>query len=198
MNKPFLSEPTLSTLLRAGGLLAAAALLGACSSPVSLKEPTAAPVETRTPVPVAPAEGAGANAGAAPQSGVTTVDLASQGRGMNDGFDGLGERIVYFDFDSFAIGEEFRPLIDAHARMLMAQRDRRLVVEGHTDERGGREYNLALGQRRAEAVARSLELLGASPSQIEAVSFGKERPVVMAAGSESDHARNRRAELKDR
>jgi peptidoglycan-associated lipoprotein len=81
--------------------------------------------------------------------------------------------------------------------VLAANKGKRMVVEGHTDERGGREYNLALGQKRAEAVAKSLALLGASEAQLEAVSFGKERPV--AAGSdESAWAKNRRAELKDR
>ena len=72
-----------------------------------------------------------------------------------------------------------------------------MVVEGHTDERGGREYNLALGQKRAEAVAKSLTLLGVPESRIEAVSFGEERPAV-AGSDESAWSRNRRAELKDR
>jgi len=81
--------------------------------------------------------------------------------------------------------------------VLAARRDQRLTIEGHTDERGGREYNLALGQKRAEAVLRSLTLLGASESQIEAVSFGKER-LVNTAGTETAMAQNRRAELKDR
>jgi peptidoglycan-associated lipoprotein len=72
-----------------------------------------------------------------------------------------------------------------------------MVIEGHTDERGGREYNLALGQKRAEAVLRSLTLLGATDKQLEAVSFGEERPAVQGA-DESAWSRNRRAELKDR
>ncbi|HSM21432.1 MAG TPA: peptidoglycan-associated lipoprotein Pal, partial [Rubrivivax sp.] len=107
------------------------------------------------------------------------------------------QRIVYFDFDSFAIKGEFNAMLDGHARALAANRDKRLVVEGHTDERGSREYNLALGQKRAEAVVRSLALLGAGEQQMEAVSFGEERPAV--PGSDEDAwARNRRAELKDR
>ena len=106
-------------------------------------------------------------------------------------------RVVYFDFDSFVVRDEFRGLIESHAKVLAAQRNKRLVVEGHTDERGGREYNLALGQKRAESVAKSLALLGASEAQIEAVSFGKERP--MSEGhDEAAWAKNRRAELKDR
>jgi peptidoglycan-associated lipoprotein len=107
------------------------------------------------------------------------------------------ERLVFFDFDSFAIKDEFKPMLEGHARVLAARRDQRLVIEGHTDERGGREYNLALGQKRAEAVLRSLTLLGASESQLEAVSFGKER-LVNTAGTEAAMAQNRRAELKDR
>jgi len=93
--------------------------------------------------------------------------------------------------------DEFRPLIEGYARMLSSTKTKKMVVEGHTDERGGREYNLALGQRRAEAVAKSLVLLGASDSQIEAVSFGKERPAI-DGHDEAAWAKNRRAELKDR
>ena len=81
--------------------------------------------------------------------------------------------------------------------MLARTAGKRMVIEGHTDERGGREYNLALGQKRAEAVLKSLELLGVSASQLEAVSFGEERPAATGS-SEQAWAQNRRAELKDR
>ena len=87
-------------------------------------------------------------------------------------------RVVYFDYDSFVIKPEFQALIEAHARFLKANRSRKVVIEGHTDERGGREYNLALGQKRAEAVRRALGLLGVADSQVEAVSFGEEKPAV--------------------
>ena len=93
--------------------------------------------------------------------------------------------------------EDFRALIESHARLLAGNKGKRMRVEGHTDERGGREYNLALGQKRAEAVAKSLALLGAGDAQIEAVSFGKEQPV-SEAHDEVAWAKNRRAELKDR
>ena len=106
-------------------------------------------------------------------------------------------RVVYFDFDSFVVRDEFRGLIESHAKALAATRGKRLVIEGHTDERGGREYNLALGQKRAEAVAKAMTLLGATESQIEAVSFGKERPVA-EGHDEAAWAQNRRAEIKDR
>ena len=88
-------------------------------------------------------------------------------------------------------------MIEAHAKRLTANRTQRTTIEGHTDERGGREYNLALGQKRAEAVLRSLTLLGVAETQLEAVSFGKERPAVQGS-DEAAWAKNRRAELKDR
>ena len=105
------------------------------------------------------------------------------------------QHVVYFDFDSFVIRDEFKPMLDAYAKVLAANRPRKLVVEGHTDERGGSEYNLALGQKRAEAVVKSLELLGVGANQLEAVSFGKERPAV-PGHDEAAWAKNRRAELK--
>ena len=129
---------------------------------------------------------------------VNTTAAGSDAAGVGNAAAGtaLG-RVVYFDFDSFVVKDEFRGLIDAHAKVLAAQRGKRLLIEGHTDDRGGREYNLALGQKRAQAVAKSLALLGVQESQLEAVSFGKERPVVEGQ-DEAAWARNRRAELKDR
>ena len=103
-------------------------------------------------------------------------------------------RIVYFDYDSYVIKPEFQSLIEAHARFLKANSGRRVAIEGHTDERGGREYNLALGQRRSEAVRRALGLLGVPDNQVEAVSFGKEKPAVPGS-DESAWSRNRRAEI---
>jgi peptidoglycan-associated lipoprotein len=103
-------------------------------------------------------------------------------------------RIIYFDYDSYVIKPEFQSLIEGHARFLKANNGRKIAIEGHTDERGGREYNLALGQRRSEAVRRSLGLLGVPDVQVEAVSFGKEKPA--APGSdEASWAQNRRAEI---
>ncbi|HWI80343.1 MAG TPA: peptidoglycan-associated lipoprotein Pal, partial [Ramlibacter sp.] len=103
-------------------------------------------------------------------------------------------RLIYFDYDSYEIKPEFQSLIEAHARFLKANADRRVAIEGHTDERGGREYNLALGQRRAEAVRRALVLLGVADNRLEAVSFGKEKPAV-PGNDEAAYAQNRRAEL---
>ena len=164
---------------------------------------TGAPVETRSAT-AGTGTGGGAAAGAAtatpaPQSSVATVDLASRGAAAAGAGSTLlsAERIVYFDFDSFAIKDDSKPVIDGHARVLSSNRGKRLVVEGHTDERGGREYNLALGQKRAAAVVRSLTLLDVRDNQLEAVSFGEERPAA-TGGEESAWSKNRRAELKDR
>jgi peptidoglycan-associated lipoprotein len=133
----------------------------------------------------------------APQSQVATVQAGQMGSKGVDGLPAGVGRIVYFDFDSYSVRDDGRPVVEAHARLLTANRARKMTVEGHTDERGGREYNLALGQKRAEAVVRALSLLGATDAQLEAVSFGEERP--SAQGSdEAAWAKNRRAELKDR
>jgi peptidoglycan-associated lipoprotein len=176
------------------GLAALSLVLAGCASKVKLDEP--APVESRTPSAIGSssggtAGGAGGAAGGTGQSGVASVDLSrAGGSSMNANL----ERIVYFDYDSFVVKDEFRPVVEGNARVLSADRTRRLSIEGHTDERGSREYNLALGQKRAEAVARALSLLGANESQVEAVSFGKERPAVVG-NDEAAYAKNRRAEM---
>jgi peptidoglycan-associated lipoprotein len=181
---------------RAGTLsgLLLAALLAACSSTPLNDNKDKVPVESRTPTsaPEAGAGGAGGSGAPTSQSQVATVDLSKS----SDDAAGL-ERTVYFDFDSFVVKDEYRSVIEAHAKRLAADRKKHMSVEGHTDERGGREYNLALGQKRAEAVARTLTLLGAADNQVEAVSFGKERPAVQGS-DEAAWAKNRRAELKDR
>ena len=106
------------------------------------------------------------------------------------------QRLVFFAFDSFDIDPSFQEMLEGYARALKADPSRVLVVEGHADERGGAEYNLALGQKRAEAVAKTLRLLGATEKQLEAVSFGDTRPVDPARTFEA-WAKNRRAELRE-
>ena len=166
--------------------LVVALVLAGCASGVKLDETP--PVETRTP-------GAGSGAGAAgsgtSQSGVAAVDLTGKTDASAVG------KIVYFDFDSFVVKDEYRGIVEGHAKMLAANRSKRVVIEGHADERGGREYNLALGQKRAEAVLKSLVLLGVQDSQLESVSYGEERPAVTGS-DEAAWAKNRRAELRDR
>jgi peptidoglycan-associated lipoprotein len=185
------------------GLFATASLtvvLAACGT-TKLPEPASnTPVETRSPVAATPAAGAGAAATPTPQSQVSTVDLSKDAAAGGAGAALLAmptQRVVYFDFDSFVIKDDFKPLLDGYAKVLSTNKGKKLVVEGHTDERGGREYNLALGQKRAAAVVKSLTLLGATDGQLEAVSFGEERPAAQG-NDESAWSKNRRAELKDR
>ncbi|WP_422842554.1 peptidoglycan-associated lipoprotein Pal [Acidovorax sp. M2(2025)] len=167
-----------------------AALVAGCSSGVKLDD---VPVEDKNATSTLGANGA--NSGNTAQSGVAGVDLGQSGR---DAAGPVGvSRIVYFDYDSYVIKPEFQSLIEAHSRFLKASNGRKVMIEGHTDDRGGREYNLALGQKRAEAVRRSLALLGVPDSQMEAVSFGKEKPAVQGS-TEDAHAQNRRAELSYR
>jgi peptidoglycan-associated lipoprotein len=203
-----MNRPTSINLPRwALGTLAVAVLAG-CATSTPLGDPTLAlsPVETRQVLPGKPAAAGGADAASSsattPQSSVATVNLPGSGSGAagaaaDSALLAAGQRVVYFDFDSYSIKDDYKNLIEAQAKTLSANRSKRLVVEGHTDERGGREYNLALGQKRADAVVKSLALLGAAENQIEAVSFGKERPATPGS-DESAWARNRRAELKDR
>ena len=180
--------------------LALATALAGCSTPVKLDQP--AKVESRdTGSGTQGAAPGGAAAGGTPQSQVATVDLARQRAEQEASARAAAlaslPRILYFDFDSFSVRPEYREALEGYARVLAAERGRRMSLEGHADERGGREYNLALGQKRAEAVARALELLGVDPKQVEAVSFGEERPAD-SASNEAAWAKNRRVELKDR
>jgi peptidoglycan-associated lipoprotein len=174
--------------------VALGALFAGCSS-TKLDE---APVESRN-VPAdgsSTAGGAGGAGSGTAQSNVATVDLSKQGAGAAaTGL--LAQRTVFFDFDSFVVKDEYRPMLEAHAKVLSANRSKRMTLEGHTDERGGREYNLALGQKRADAVLRSMVLLGVQEVQLEAVSFGEEKPAVQGS-DEAAWAKNRRVELKDR
>ena len=171
--------------------LSVVALMAGCSSGVKLND---VPVEDKNASSTLGTNG-GANTGNTGQSGVTGVDLSQS---ANNGAGPVGvSRIVYFDYDSYVIKSEFQSLIEAHSRFIKAAPGRKVMIEGHTDDRGGREYNLALGQKRAEAVRRSLSLLGVPDSQMEAVSFGKEKPAVQG-NSEDAHSQNRRAELSYR
>ncbi len=184
-------HPTRSILAGSLLALALAGLMAGCSS-TKLDE---APVESRK-VPAEGSAGSGAGAGGSAQSGVATVDLNKQaGNAAATGL--LAQRTVYFDFDSFVVKDDYRPMLEAHAKVLGANRGKRMALEGHTDERGGREYNLALGQKRAEAVLKTMVLLGVLDNQLEAVSFGEEKPAVPGS-DEAAWAKNRRVELKDR
>jgi peptidoglycan-associated lipoprotein len=169
-------------------------LLAGCGSAVKLDE---VPVVDKSGTAVSPlgtdasASGTGS---AVAKGGVTPVNLGKTGPAA---VAPLAQRVIYFDYDSFVIKPEFQAVIESQARYILADSKRKVAVEGHTDERGGREYNLALGQKRAEAVRRALGLLGVSDGQVEAVSFGKEKPAVPGS-DEASMAKNRRAEISYR
>jgi len=162
-------------------LLSTMFLLAACSSSPKLSD--TAPVENRS---------AAADTGADSRA-VNTVTAGSSDP-LNDPQGILSKRSIYFDLDSYTIKDEFKSVVEAHARYLTTHKDRKIVIQGNTDERGGTEYNLALGQKRAEAVRRALILLGVSDSQVEAVSFGKEKPKALGS-DEAAWAENRRADI---
>ena len=176
-------------------LLASVMVLSACSS-VQLDKK--APVEDRTGSSAATtSSNDSAKTGAANDGSADSRagDKNAQNTDpLNDATGILAKRSVYFDFDSYVVKDEFKPVIEAHSQYLIKNANRKIVIQGNTDERGGSEYNLALGQKRAEAVRRALNLLGVADSQIEAVSFGKEKP--KATGSnEAAWAENRRADI---
>ena len=175
-------------------LLAAMALaiLAACSS-TPTKEQDGAAVEDRSGATAAqePAKPPAAS------TGPTATPLGSSGIGGNplkDPSNILSKRSVFFELDSNIVKDEFKPLVSAHARYLQQNRAMKMTIQGNADERGSREYNLALGQRRADAVKQMMQLLGAQSEQIETVSFGEEKP--RATGNdEASWAQNRRADI---
>lgn len=167
------------------------AMLSACGSSVKLDK---VPVEDRSGSTSGSDAGKNANGSGVGKGAVASVDLS---KSAQDAAMQATARVVYFDYDSFVIRSEFQSVIEAHAKYIRADKSRKVVIEGHTDERGGREYNLALGQKRAEAVRKALSLLGVSDSQLEAVSFGKEKPA-MQGSTEAAMEKNRRAEISYR
>jgi peptidoglycan-associated lipoprotein len=175
--------------------LVIAVMLAACSS-TPTKEQDGAKVEDRTPSTQQPAV----------KPPVTVVDpqpikpaqvdstaLAAD-PALKDPNSILSKRLIYFDFDSNQVKEEFRPLVTAHAQYVARNGKAKMVIQGHTDERGSREYNLALGQRRADAVKQMMAVLGAEGARVETVSYGEEKPAAQGTG-ESAFAQNRRAEI---
>jgi len=178
--------------LRVATLAVSLAALAACTS-VDLQEP--AQIEKR--------DSTSASGGSTVDpslsgsvSGVAPV-VAPEVDPLNDPASPLAKRSVFFQYDSFVVQPEYQSVVEAHARYLSANRNKRVVIEGNTDERGGREYNLALGQKRADAVRRALATLGVDDAQMESVSFGEEKP--RSTGTdEPSLAENRRADLSYR
>ena len=163
-----------------------ASLVAACGSQEVKKDVPVADRTTPTTQPSRPATSTTTS---------PTTQPAIAANPLTDPKNILSKRSVYFDFDSNVVKDEFRPIVQAHARYLVEKKDARIRVEGNCDERGSREYNLALGQRRAEAVKRVMTVLGGQEGRIETVSFGEEKPAA-AGHDEAAWAQNRRGDIK--
>ena len=178
--------------------LALALILAACKSTPMVDKPAA--VEDRSPAAASaakPTEAAPAAAAETAEVKEVVIDsnaASNSNNPLKDPNNILSKRQVYFDYDSDAVKAEYRPLIEAHAKYLLANRNAKVIVQGNTDERGSREYNLSLGQRRSVAVKKSLNLLGVQDGQIETVSFGEEKATPGCA-DESCAKQNRRADI---
>jgi len=174
------------------GLVAAGVILAGCESTAE-RDAGAAAVEDRG----APATETGGDASGR-DTGVETRGVGEaggfQGSPLEDPESPLAERVLYFEYDSSEVREQYRPVVQAHARYLSSHPGTAITLEGHADERGSREYNLGLGERRANAVRRQLVLLGASAGQIRTVSYGEERPAV-EGHDEAAWSQNRRVEI---
>ena len=171
-------------------ILIGLALAGCSSTPVT---PPTTPVvtaaaSTRTPAPAPSPSGQPLPVAASTVASVSLPPHLDPRSAIST------ERSVYFDFDDFSVKSEFNGLIERQAKYLMAKPTLAIKIEGHADERGGREYNLALGQKRAEAVRKALRISGVKDSQMEAVSWGMERPKALGH-DEAAWAQNRRADL---
>jgi len=161
-------------------IVATLVVLGACSQGVKLDDK--APVVDNTGMPATGPD----------SSAVTRVDATASN--LDAMANELSKKSIYFDYDSYIVKDEFRSAVEANGKYLNTNRGRKVIVQGNTDERGGSEYNLALGQKRAEAVRKQLASIGVPESQIEAVSLGKEKP--RATGhDEAAWAENRRADF---
>lgn len=174
--------------------VAALLLAGCASTPPKGEEVSVYYYGNRAPSAAAGngGDGAGSQAIATARPAAVTAVAPTDGAGPP----GV-PTVVYFDYDSFVVKPEFTGVVQAHGKFLMANRDRKVLIEGNTDQRGGREYNLALGQKRAEAVRKQLVLQGVADNQVEAVSLGAEKPASTEL-TEKGYALNRRAEFRYR
>ena len=170
--------------------LSLAVLLVACkSTPIA-----PAKVEDKSPAPPAATQAdSGADTGAIKE---VTIDSNANNAGNNplkDPSNILSKRNIYFDFDSDAVKSEYRPLVEAHAKYMLAHPDAKMIIQGNADESGTREYNLSLGQRRSVAVKKALNILGVKDTQIETVSYGEEKATQNCSGAACD--KDRRADI---
>lgn len=129
-----------------------------------------------------------------PDGRVAGGALTDPASALKDPASPLSKRSIYYDFDMYNVRDEFAPIVEAHAKLLRDNKDLKVRVEGNCDERGSREYNLALGQRRADSVKRAMTLLGVPARQIESVSFGSEKPKATGSNEEA-WAENRRSDI---
>jgi peptidoglycan-associated lipoprotein len=160
------------------------ALLAACSTPQTREEGASS---------ANPSSSASSTSGSA-QPGNAPSARGGPGRGINDPKSVLSQRTVFYALDEYALNPEYRPLVEAHAKYLRDTPNASVSIEGNCDERGSREYNLALGQRRADAIKNVMLLLGVQERQIETVSFGEEKP--QADGhDEPAYSKNRRSDI---
>jgi peptidoglycan-associated lipoprotein len=172
-------------------VLAIGVLLVACKSTPMTK----APVEDKSPTASSSSSSTSTGADNADTGKVKEVAIdsnANAGDGSNpltDPNNILSKRAIYFDYDSDAVKAEYRPIVEAHAKYLLAHPDTKMMVQGNTDERGTREYNLSLGQRRAVAVKKSLNLAGVNDKQIETVSYGEEKATPNCSNDSCDKDR---------
>ena len=166
--------------------LAIALLAAACASH-----------ETKDAAPVASSGAATSPASSTASASVTRPDAGSRiaGNPLHEPNNILAQRSIYFDFDSYMAKDEYQPLIQAHSRYMTAHEEARVRVEGNCDERGSREYNLALGQRRAESVKKIMTVLGVPASHVETVSYGEEKPIA-AGHDEASWAKDRRDDIR--
>jgi peptidoglycan-associated lipoprotein len=169
--------------------LLGALLLAGCASTPTEDEAGGAPISDTY---------GGAGGGGADGSGASTMGAAGAGAWTGSPLDNpdspLSTRVIYFEYDSSEIRSEFRPVLRAHAEYLAANPGQSLILEGHADERGSREYNIALGERRADSVKRVMVAEGAAPGQLSVVSYGEERPASLGIGEEA-MSLNRRVEI---
>jgi len=130
--------------------------------------------------------------GAIPTVDVTAKGISGQDPAVKTGV--LAQRSIYYDLDQYDIKDQYKPLVEAHAKYLRDNPGRKMLIQGNTDERGSREYNIGLGQRRSDGVKRMMQLLGAKEEQIESVSLGEEKPK-SEGHDEQAWAQNRRSDI---
>jgi len=177
-----------------------AAALAACEGTVGTVDDSGTAAPTSTTTDGASTSGAGSGTvsgtqtGAGAEDATTTTAIADPRHPLDDPSTPLGTHTIYFEFDSSDVPESAQPVIEAHARYLSEHAGASVTLEGHADERGSREYNIALGEKRAVSVRRLMSLLGATGPQIRTISYGEERPA-QAGFDESAWRLNRRVEI---